>query len=182
MAPQTRSNPVMKRKAEVTADDRSVRQRTSLTSKALSRTPPYKPKTEEVSVVDLVEIEDEEQYEELKAKEQAAAIKQQQQEQANRPVKLAEFECIICMEKPTDLTVTHCGMLSWLRPLVRHLLTMTKVISSALSVSTRQSMPEMEVIQRKLARSAERRSVRQELRRERAIRRNNLGTVSLRWR
>jgi len=61
-------------------------------------------------VVDLLDVENEVQYEALKAKEQEEAIKKQNEEEANRPVRLAEFECIICMSQPTDLTVTHCGM------------------------------------------------------------------------
>ena len=89
-----------------------MRPRTSITPAKTSRSSPaLKPKAEDVSIVDLVEIEDDEQYEDLKAKEQAAEFRQQQQDEANKPVKLAEFECIICMEKPTDLTVTHCGTL-----------------------------------------------------------------------
>ncbi|KAG0648688.1 RING-type E3 ubiquitin transferase RNF5 [Hyphodiscus hymeniophilus] len=111
MAPQTRSTPVKKRKAEATVESRSVRPRTSATPKTSRSTPATKHKVEDVSIVDLVEIEDDEQYADFKAKQQAEAIKQQQQDDANRPVKLAEFECIICMERPTDLTVTHCGHL-----------------------------------------------------------------------
>ena len=61
-------------------------------------------------VVDLVDVEDETQYEAFKAKQQAELIKQQAQDEAKKPIKLAEFQCIICMDNPTDLTVTHCGM------------------------------------------------------------------------
>lgn len=60
-------------------------------------------------VVDLVDIEDDLQYEEFKSKQQEELIKQQQQDNADKPMKLAEFQCIICMDNPTDLTVTHCG-------------------------------------------------------------------------
>lgn len=49
-------------------------------------------------------------YEAMRAKEQAELIKAQNEAEANKPVKLAAFECIICMSNPTDLTVTHCGM------------------------------------------------------------------------
>ncbi len=63
-----------------------------------------------VDVVDLVDVEDESQYEALKVKNQAELIKKQNEEEANKPVRLAEFQCIICMDNPTDLTVTHCGM------------------------------------------------------------------------
>jgi hypothetical protein len=64
----------------------------------------------EVEVVDLADVENESQYRELAAKQQAELIKKQNEDEAKRPVKLAAFQCIICMDNPTDLTVTHCGM------------------------------------------------------------------------
>jgi hypothetical protein len=67
----------------------------------------------DVEVLDLAEIENEEQYQELKEKEAAALSKKQAMDEATRPVKLAHFNCIICMDQPTDLTVTHCGMYSF---------------------------------------------------------------------
>jgi hypothetical protein len=69
------------------------------------------PKVEaDVEVVDLAEIENDEQYQDLHAKEAAELSKKQALDEATRPVKLAHFNCIICMDQPTDLTVTHCGM------------------------------------------------------------------------
>jgi len=59
--------------------------------------------------VDLVDIDDDEKYQDFKAKQQAELVKQQQLDEATKPAKLAEFQCIICMDDPTDLTVTHCG-------------------------------------------------------------------------
>jgi hypothetical protein len=60
----------------------------------------------------------------LRAKEQAELIKAQNEAEANKPVRLAAFECIICMSNPTDLTVTHCGMYSvlpwWLRTVLTY--------------------------------------------------------------
>lgn len=77
-------------------------------------------KAEDLSKVDLVDlsaVDSDEQYNEhkakeeaLKAKQQADLIREQNQAEANKPVRLAEFQCIICMDNPTDLTVTHCGM------------------------------------------------------------------------
>lgn len=64
----------------------------------------------DVQVVDLAEVEDKSQYQELAAKQQAELIKKQNEEESMRPVKLAEFQCVICMDNPTDLSVTHCGM------------------------------------------------------------------------
>jgi len=68
-------------------------------------------KFESPEMVDLVDIDDDEKYEDFKAKQQAELIKQQQLDEATKPAKLAEFQCIICMDNPTDLTVTHCGHL-----------------------------------------------------------------------
>ncbi|CZT52073.1 uncharacterized protein RSE6_13318 [Rhynchosporium secalis] len=65
----------------------------------------------EVHTIDLVDIDDKAEYEERMAKEQAETIKKQNQAAATRSVKLAEFQCIICMDNPTDLTVTFCGHL-----------------------------------------------------------------------
>ncbi|KAN0098483.1 hypothetical protein V8E51_014146 [Hyaloscypha variabilis] len=64
-----------------------------------------------IPLVDLVDVNDDKQYEALRAKEQAELIKAQNEAEANKPVRLAAFECIICMSNPTDLTVTHCGHL-----------------------------------------------------------------------
>jgi len=64
----------------------------------------------DVEVVDLADVENESQYKDLAAKQQAELIKKQNEDEARRPVKLAAFQCIICMDNPTDLTVTHCGM------------------------------------------------------------------------
>ncbi|KAF7909365.1 uncharacterized protein EAF01_003083 [Botrytis porri] len=66
---------------------------------------------EDVEVVDLAENSNLEEYEAAKAKRQEDLIKQQNQDEATKPVKLVEFQCIICMDNPTDLTVTHCGHL-----------------------------------------------------------------------
>ncbi|RDW88669.1 hypothetical protein BP6252_00701 [Coleophoma cylindrospora] len=89
------------------------RKRTSeATPKRKSSTPQQARKdVAAADAIDLVDVEDISQYEEMKKKEQAELLKQQQQDEANRPVKLAEFQCIICMDNPTDLTVTHCGHL-----------------------------------------------------------------------
>lgn len=58
-----------------------------------------------------MDVEDKKDYDERMAKEQAEMIKRQNQEAATKSVKLAEFQCIICMDQPTDLTVTYCGHL-----------------------------------------------------------------------
>lgn len=66
--------------------------------------------TSNVPVVDLSGVENQAQYEQMKAKELADRVKQQQLEEANKPVKLATFQCSVCMDNPTNLSITHCGM------------------------------------------------------------------------
>ncbi|TQS36952.1 hypothetical protein Golomagni_02587 [Golovinomyces magnicellulatus] len=76
--------------------------------------PNSQPITDEVcenegDIVDLSGIETASQWEEKKRKDAADAIKIQNQKEANKPIKLSSFQCIICMDSPTDLTITHCG-------------------------------------------------------------------------
>lgn len=104
--------PNRKRKAEDQGEGRAtkVSRASGSASRSSRSTPTSQLKYENADIVDLVNVEDEAQYADFRAKQQAEAIKQQAQEEANRPIKLAEFQCIICMDNPTDLTVTHCGM------------------------------------------------------------------------
>lgn len=65
--------------------------------------------TDEIDVVDLRDVETMTQWEEKKVKDTAEAIKAHNHREASKPFKLSEFQCIICMDSPTDLTITHCG-------------------------------------------------------------------------
>lgn len=65
-----------------------------------------------VEEVDLVEIDNDRKLEEFRMKQQAELIKQQNREKADKPLKLSDFQCVICLDSPTDLTVTHCGKYS----------------------------------------------------------------------
>jgi hypothetical protein len=107
----TRSSTAKKRRASsTTQDERQVK-----SARVSEPAVPAIKRDSSTEIVDLVDIEGDEAYDDYKAKQQAEIIKQQQQEEADKPVKLAEFQCIICMDNPTDLTVTHCGMSSVLR-------------------------------------------------------------------
>lgn len=64
----------------------------------------------DIEEVDITEVDNDQQYEDFKKKQQEDLIRQQNQERADKPVRLADFQCIICLDNPTDLTVTHCGM------------------------------------------------------------------------
>lgn len=63
----------------------------------------------EVEELDMVEIDNDRKLEDFRKKQQAELISQQNREKADKPVKLTDFQCIICLDSPTDLTVTHCG-------------------------------------------------------------------------
>jgi hypothetical protein len=103
--------PGRKRKADTPVGGRASKiTRGSVAPKSSRATPSGPRMASSPEMVDLVDIDGDEQYEDFKAKRQAELIKQQQLEEASKPVKLAEFQCIICMDNPTDLTVTHCGM------------------------------------------------------------------------
>lgn len=103
----TMAPPTKKRKRTTSIDLASTTAVVSTTNRK-STTPSAK--RDSVEVVDLEDIEEKEEYETFAARQQAEAIKRQNEEEANKPVRLAEFQCIICMDQPTDLTVTHCGM------------------------------------------------------------------------
>ncbi|KAG4029157.1 hypothetical protein MFRU_017g00930 [Monilinia fructicola] len=90
---------------------RSFARSSSKSSKRRKISPPKIDSDEDVEVVDLAENSNLQEYEAAKAKEQEDLIKQQNQDEATKPVKLVEFQCIICMDNPTDLTITHCGHL-----------------------------------------------------------------------
>jgi len=112
---------------------------------------PSKPEKQEASaadmvkvpMVDLVDVEDAAQYEAMKAKAQADMIRKQNEDEANKPVKLAAFNCIICMDNPTDLTVTHCGMYQNFTMGFKHFTNMSKAISSVPNVYSKPSTLEI---------------------------------------
>lgn len=107
MSPGTRSREKRKaRDSDDVSEERPSKLRKTAKTKSKTRT---KAEDVDADVIDLVDIEDGMQYKEFQAKQKAEAIKQQNLHEATRPVKLAEFQCIICMDNPTDLTVTHCG-------------------------------------------------------------------------
>ena len=103
----------------------SIRRTTSNLRPARLRSPVYsnpakrrklsseavKVEQKEIPHIDLRDVDDENDLSKALQREQVAAIKAQQ-EQTDRPLKLANLQCIICMEPMTDMSVTHCGKLS----------------------------------------------------------------------
>ena len=95
-----------KRKAETPGVGRAGKAARAGSSNSM----PSKRNSGDIPIVDLSCVDDAAQYEALKKRQQDEAIRAQNEADAKRPAKLAEFQCIICMDNPTDLTVTHCGM------------------------------------------------------------------------
>jgi hypothetical protein len=62
-----------------------------------------------VEQLDLVDVEDDLSYVEAMKTRQADLIKQQRQEDSDKPIKLATTQCVICLDQPEDLVVTYCG-------------------------------------------------------------------------
>ncbi|EPE35604.1 RING/U-box [Glarea lozoyensis ATCC 20868] len=107
----TQSRLTKRKRSAPHADEGHNRHKVARTAASPSRNRPSVPpkEEEEVEVVDLADVENEQQYQDLRAKKAAELSKKQALDEATRPVKLAQFNCIICMDQPTDLTVTHCG-------------------------------------------------------------------------
>jgi hypothetical protein len=59
--------------------------------------------------VDLQNVDDDSDHNALLKKQREDLIKQQQKEEREKPRKLATYQCIICLDKPKDLTATSCG-------------------------------------------------------------------------
>jgi len=64
--------------------------------------------SEEIEQVDLVDVDDV-KYADYRSSQQAALLKQQEEDEATKSSKLSNFTCIICLDNPTDLSVTACG-------------------------------------------------------------------------
>jgi len=59
--------------------------------------------------VDLQNAENDSDLSALLKRQREDLIKQQQKEEREKPRKLATYQCIICLDKPKDLTATSCG-------------------------------------------------------------------------
>lgn len=66
---------------------------------------------EDIDEVDLVGVDNDGDYEAKMKKRKEDEMKRQRQEESEKPVKLASQQCVICLDQPEGLTVTHCGML-----------------------------------------------------------------------
>ncbi|OBT74732.1 hypothetical protein VF21_06665 [Pseudogymnoascus sp. 05NY08] len=64
---------------------------------------------DKVEELDLVDAEDDTSYAEVMRKRQEDLIKQQRQAELDKPQKLATTQCVICLDQPDELAITHCG-------------------------------------------------------------------------
>jgi hypothetical protein len=62
-----------------------------------------------VEELDLIDVDDDTTYAEIMKKRQEDLIRQQRQAELDKPLKLATTQCVICLDQPEDLVVTHCG-------------------------------------------------------------------------
>jgi len=92
--------------AHAAKKQRLSREQSAISQSRDSAEPP-KTKYETVDLT-LDSVEDWKTTRERREKEALEA--QRAKEVAQKRPKLAEFECVICLENPTDLVVTHCGM------------------------------------------------------------------------
>lgn len=59
--------------------------------------------------VDLVGVDDDEEYERRMKERREEEVKAKRKEEQEKPVRLAQQQCVICLDQPEGLTVTHCG-------------------------------------------------------------------------
>lgn len=85
---------------------------------------------------DPVDLDDD--TDRLQRQQQEDLIKQQQKEERNKPIRLANFNCIICMDSPTDLTITGCGKLNLYVSVIWPFANLRQDIYFVRNVSTRQ--------------------------------------------
>lgn len=64
---------------------------------------------DKVEELDLIDAEDDTSYAEVMRKRQEDLIKQQRQAELDKPLKLATTQCVICLDQPEELAITHCG-------------------------------------------------------------------------
>ena len=63
----------------------------------------------EIEEIDLKDVDDDNGLSKALQKQQEMAIKAQRKEESDKPLKLSNLQCIICLESMTDITATSCG-------------------------------------------------------------------------
>ena len=62
-----------------------------------------------IEEVDLRDVDSESDLARVLERQRAATVRQQQ-ENAEKPTKLAKITCVVCMDEMTNMTATHCGV------------------------------------------------------------------------
>ena len=88
------------------ADRPSKRRRTAA---SLEHQRSVKNENSDVEEIDLKDVDDDNGLSKALQKQQEMAIKAQRKEESDKPHKLSNLQCIICLESMTDITVTKCG-------------------------------------------------------------------------
>ena len=115
----TSHNPSSSTFVDLTSDSPvtpSTRHQTTMLKNQTRKTPPSSPRpikkqkleAAEIEAVDLQDIESDTDLARVLEKQRVNTIKAQQ-DAADKPTKLANLTCVVCMEEMTDMTATHCG-------------------------------------------------------------------------
>ncbi|KAK6361626.1 SUMO-targeted ubiquitin ligase complex subunit slx8 [Orbilia blumenaviensis] len=106
--------PQTSRAAQVAAPQQQQTQQTSLkrshseTEMPTKSSPePKKAKTEAVEVVDMINIDDDDDFQKIMHEQMIKT----QREEGNARRKIADFKCVICLDDPENLSATPCGHL-----------------------------------------------------------------------
>lgn len=66
---------------------------------------------DQIEGFDLTNVDDDTGLAKVLQNQQQTAIKEQREQQGDKPTKIAGLQCIICLETMKDVTATHCGHL-----------------------------------------------------------------------
>lgn len=102
-----RSGPTTLGCASAQAADRSNKRRK--TDSGVKREKQVKNEESDIEELDLVAVDDDDELSKALQKQQEMAIKAQQKDNGDKPTKMSSLQCIICLERMTDMVVTSCG-------------------------------------------------------------------------
>ena len=71
-----------------------------------------------IEEIDLRDVDSDQDLARVLEQQRAATIRDQQA-QAEKPTKLANVTCVVCMEELTNMTATHCGKLPFQQDRIR---------------------------------------------------------------
>ncbi|KAL9603050.1 MAG: hypothetical protein Q9219_001414 [cf. Caloplaca sp. 3 TL-2023] len=63
-----------------------------------------------IEELDLSQVNDDQGLSKVLEQQQAAVIKEQQDWRGDKPLRLADVQCVVCMEPMVNITATHCGI------------------------------------------------------------------------